>query len=212
MMLLGYWRSTAAWRVRLALAIKGAAFDHQPVDLVHGGQRSADHLAINPQGLVPVLDHDGAVLTQSLAIIEYLDEIYPQPPLLPADALGRARVRSAALIVAADVHPLGNLRVQQWLRGPMQQDDVAVAHWLQHWIGGGLQALEAFAVRHGGQFMYGDTPGLADICLAPQLYNARRFGVPLGIFVRLAAIDARLADQPWATAAHPDAQPDSPNF
>ncbi len=209
MTLLGYWRSTAAWRVRLALALKGVTVDQQPVNLIDGAQRSADHLARNPQGLVPVLIDGDAVLTQSLAIIEYLDEQYPSPPLLPADAVGRALVRAAALTVAADVHPLGNLRVQQWLRREMGQDDAAVTRWLHQWMGDGLAALEAFAARHGGRFLYGDTPGLADIVLLPQLYNARRFGLPLGNVPRLIAIDAEVAAQPWAMAAHPDSQPDA---
>lgn len=209
MTLLGYWRSTAAWRVRLALALKGVSVDHRPVNLVGGVQRSADHLAINPQGLVPVLIDGDTVLTQSLAIIEYLEETHPLPPLLPADAAGRALVRGAALTIAADVHPLGNLRVQQWLRREMGQEDAAVTAWLHQWMGDGLAALETFAKQHGGHFLYGDTPGLADIVLVPQLYNARRFGLPLADFPRLVAIDALVAAQPWALAAHPDGQSDA---
>jgi maleylpyruvate isomerase len=209
MTLHGYWRSTAAWRVRLALACKGLAFDSRAVNLVTGEQRSAGHLALNRQGLVPVLEHDGIALTQSLAIIEYLDELHPDPPLLPADALGRARVRSAALVIAADVHPLGNLRVQRWLRDEMQQSDAEITRWLHQWMGNGLAVLEGFAAQFGGAFAYGDRPGLADICLVPQLYNARRFLLPLDDFPRLTAIDARLAALPWAKHAHPDAQSDS---
>ncbi|WP_156255168.1 maleylacetoacetate isomerase [Sandarakinorhabdus oryzae] len=210
MKLHGYWRSTAAWRVRLALGLKGLAWENVAVNLVAGEQRSAAHLALNAQGLVPVLEHDGAVLTQSLAIIEYLEERFPAPPLLPADAIGRARVRSAALTIAAEVHPLGNLRVQRWLRTEMGQDDAAVTRWLHQWMRDGLGSLEAFAVQYGGKFLYGDTPGLADLCLVPQLYNARRFALPLDDFPHLTAVETRLAAQPWAQAAHPDAQPDSP--
>ncbi|MEI6486417.1 MAG: maleylacetoacetate isomerase [Sphingomonadales bacterium] len=208
MILLGYWRSTAAWRVRLALAYKGLAYEQQPVNLVAGAQRSPEHLALNPQGLVPVLIDGDAVLTQSLAIIEYLEDRQPQPPLLPATPAARALVRSAALIVAADVHPLGNLRVQQWLRREMGQDDAAVSVWLQQWIGDGLAALEDFAEKHGGRCLYGDTPTLADLVLIPQLYNARRFGVPLEKQPILVAIGSRIVGENWATAAHPDQQMD----
>jgi maleylacetoacetate isomerase len=209
MILHGYWRSTAAWRVRLALQLKGIAHQTVTVNLVQGAQIGPAHLALNPQGLVPVLEHDGAALSQSLAIIEYLDELYPEPPLLPADPLGRARMRAAAQIIAADVHPLGNLRVQRWLRGELAADDAAVSRWLHHWMRDGLASLERFAERHGGDYLHGSTPGLADLCLVPQLYNARRFGLPLDDFARLAAIDARLSAQSWARAAHPDVQPDS---
>lgn len=212
MILYGYWRSSAAWRVRLALHLKGVAVEHRPVNLLTGDQRSPAHLAMNPQGLVPVLAVDGAALTQSLAIIDYLDERFPAPPLLPADALGRAQVRAAALTIAAEVHPLGNLRVQRWLRDDLGADDAGVARWLHQWMGDGLSSLEAFAQQHGGQCLYGDEPGLADLCLLPQLYNARRFALPLEGFPRLLAVESWLAATPWAQAAHPDNQPDSPGF
>lgn len=204
MKLHGYWRSTAAWRVRLALHFKGIAHEQVAVNLLQGGQRSAAHLALNPQGLVPVLETGGAVLTQSLAIIEYLEEIHPDPPLLPADALGRSQVRAAALTVAADVHPLGNLRVQRWLKAEMHVDDAAVTAWLHHWMHDGLAALEQFAGRCGGDFLFGDAPGLADLCLVPQLYNARRFALALDLFPRLLAVESRVAATAWARAAHPD--------
>jgi maleylacetoacetate isomerase len=210
MILYGYWRSSAAWRVRLALHFKGIAYDSVAVNLVQGDQRRAAHLARNPQGLVPVLEHDGAMLSQSLAIIAYLDERYPQPPLLPADAIGRAQVRAAALTIAAEVHPLGNLRVQRWLKDDLHANDAAVTRWLHHWMHEGLTSLEAFAGQHGGDFLFGDMPGLADLCLVPQLYNARRFALDLAPYPRLIAIDSRVSATDWAQAARPEAQPDSP--
>lgn len=206
----GYWRSTAAWRVRLALAAKGLAHEGHAVNLLHGDQRSAGHLALNCQGLVPVLEHDGVVLTQSLAIIEYLDELFPDPPLLPADAVGRARARAAALIVAAEVHPLGNLRVQRWLKGEMGQDEAAVTRWLHQWMGDGLRALEAMAARHGGRCLIGDAISVADLALVPQLYNARRFDLPLADYPRLLACEANVMGMAWAKATHPDLQFDKP--
>jgi maleylacetoacetate isomerase len=206
----GYWRSTAAWRVRLALAFKGIAVQAVPVNLVAGAQRDDAHRALNPQGLVPVLVDGPLVLSQSLAIMEYLEEAFPQPPLLPSDAAGRALVRSAALVIASDVHPLNNLRVQRWLKDEMGQDEAAVTRWQHHWMAGGFDALEAFAARHGGLWLFGDQVTLADLCLVPQLYNARRFGLALDPWPRLLAVDARLAEQPWAPPAHPDSQTDSP--
>jgi maleylacetoacetate isomerase len=208
----GYWRSTAAWRVRLALAAKGIPHESVAVNLLQGAQRAPGHLAINLQGLVPVLEHDGLVLTQSLAIIEYLDEIFPDPPLLPADPAGRARARAAALIVAAEVHPLGNLRVQRWLKEEMGQAESAVTGWLHHWMGDGLRALEAMAAQYGGRCLVGDRISIADLALVPQLYNARRFDLPLTDYPRLLGCEGLVLAQDWAKAAHPDYQLDKPSF
>lgn len=208
----GYWRSTAAWRVRLALAAKGLAYEQVAVNLLHGDQRAPGHLALNGQGLVPVLEHDGVVLTQSLAIIEYLDEVFPDPPLLPADPASRARARAAALIVAAEMHPLGNLRVQRWLKGEMGQDDAAVTRWLHQWMGDGLRALEAMAAHYGGLCLIGDSISVADLALVPQLYNARRFDLPLTGLPRLLACERLVLAQDWAGAAHPELQSDKPSI
>jgi maleylacetoacetate isomerase len=206
----GYWRSTAAWRVRLALVAKGLAFEQVAVNLLHGDQRSAGHLALNCQGLVPVLEHDGLVLTQSLAIIEYLDERFPDPPLLPADPANRARARAAALIVAAEVHPLGNLRVQRWLRGEMAQDDAAITRWLHQWMRDGLATLEVMAAQHGGRCLIGDRISVADLALVPQLYNARRYDLPLTDFPRLLACETTVMGEDWASSVHPELQIDKP--
>lgn len=209
MTLYGYWRSSAAYRVRLALAWKGLSAASIPIDLRAGAQSGAGFRAVNPQGLVPLLIDGDAALSQSLAIIEYLDETHPQPPLLPADAIGRARVRAAALIVAAEIHPVNNLRILNYLKGPMQQDQPAVDAWVAHWMAAGLEALEAFVAAHGGRFVHGDALSIADLCLVPQLYNARRFGVDLAAYPRLRAADAAVLALPFAAAAHPDAQADA---
>ncbi len=203
LILYDYWRSSAAWRVRLALAAKGLAATQVPISLIGAEQRSPDHLARNPQGLVPVLADGPLLLSQSLAIIEYLDETHPDPPLLPADPAGRALVRSAALIIAADVHPLGNLRVLRWLREELGQDEAAVTGWLHQWMGTGLAALEAFATSHGGRYVYGNRLSLADLCLVPQLYNARRFALPIAGLPRLLAAEAAVLAQPWAAGTRP---------
>jgi maleylacetoacetate isomerase len=211
--LYGYWRSTAAWRVRIALNLKGLAWESVPVHLLRDGgeQRTPAFLALNPQGLVPALDIDGRVLTQSLAIIEYLDETRPQPPLLPSDPGGRARARSLAQLVAADIHPLNNLRVLQQLRDRFSLDEAQRDAWYRHWVGEGLGALEArLAGEPGsGRFCHGDTPGLADCCLVPQLYNARRYGCPLGEFPAILAIEAACLELDAFKAAAPDVQPDA---
>ncbi len=204
----GYWRSTAAWRVRLALAWKGLDFTNVPVNLLADAQLAPEHVARQPQGLVPSLSVGSDVLIQSMAIIEYLEERWPEPPLLPADSLQRAHVRAAALVVAADIHPLANLRVQRHLAA-CGLDPAAVQAWARHWVTSGLNALAVLAERHGGAFLVGDSLSLADLCLVPQLYNARRVGLDAGHWPRLAAIEARVATMPFALAARPESQPDA---
>ncbi|WP_426166333.1 maleylacetoacetate isomerase [Sandarakinorhabdus sp. DWP1-3-1] len=207
--LYGYWRSSAAYRVRLALACKGLAYDSLPVDLRIGAQGSDDYRARNPQGLVPALAIDGDVLGQSLAIIEYLEETAGGPALLPTEPLARAHVRAAAQIIACDIHPINNLRVLRYLKQPLGHDQATIDAWARHWITSGLTALETIAARHGGLCLFGDTVTIADLCLVPQLYNARRIVTDLAAFPRLTAIDARLATAEFVMAAHPDAQVDS---
>lgn len=207
--LYGYWRSSAAYRVRLALGYKGLEVNAVPVELRRSEQSAPAYRAQNPQGLVPLLVDDGEAIPQSLAIIEYLDETHPNPPLLPATALGRARVRAAAAMMAADIHPLGNLRVLNYLKGPLGADQPTVDAWVRHWIGEGLGALEAFAGAYGGQFLHGDAVSIADLCLVPQLYSARRFATDLTAYPRLLAVEARVLALDFAAAAHPDAQADA---
>jgi maleylacetoacetate isomerase len=209
MQLFSYWRSSAAYRVRLALAWKGLTAEIIPIDLRLGEQGAADYRARNPQGLVPALVDGDVVLSQSLAIIEYLEETRPLPPLLPADAVGRARVRAAAQIVASDIHPINNLRVLRYLKDPLGQPQEAIDAWARHWIGAGFAALERFAERHGGEFIYGNSVTLADLCLLPQLYNARRVSADLASFPRLLAVESALCAQESLAAAHPEQQPDA---
>jgi len=208
-----YWRSSAAYRVRIALAVKGLPYESVPRHLLRdGGQhRQADYLATNPQGLIPALEHDGHVVTQSLAICEYLDEVFPQPPLLPADPRGRAAVRAMALAIACDIHPLNNLSVQQYLRTELGQRDDGVTRWAQHWIARGFAALEQLLARHSadGRYCYGDTVTLADACLVPQVYNARRVQLDLGAYPRLTAVARHLEALPAFAAARPESQPDA---
>lgn len=212
--LYGYWRSSAAYRVRIALNLKGLAYETRPVHLVdHGGEQHApDYQALNPQELVPCLVEQGQVFTQSMAIIEYLDETHPAPPLLPADAAGRARVRALAQVVACDIHPIGNLRVLQYLTGQFGLDDSAKGVWSRHWIGEGLRAMETMLAGNvaTGRFCHGDSPTLADACLVPQLYNAIRWKLPLDDYPTIRRIhDACQALEPFQRAA-PEAQPDAP--
>ncbi len=192
----GYYRSSASFRVRIALNLKGVAYTTIPHHLRRGEQNQPDYRRINPQGLVPAMEIDGRTFTQSLAIIEYLDETRPEPPLLPKDAAGRARVRSLAQIIACDVHPIDNLRVLNYLRGPLGQPDEAVARWYNHWIAEGFHALEAALSKSGetGRFCHGDTVSLADICLVPQVINAKTYALDLSPFPTLKRIaDAALA-------------------
>ncbi|RRN79856.1 maleylacetoacetate isomerase [Pseudoxanthomonas sp. SGD-10] len=209
-----YWRSSAAYRVRIGLALKGLDYASEPVHLVRdGGQQHAPAFAaLNPQELVPVLRHGDLVLRQSLAILEYLDETWPEPALLPADAAGRARVRALAQAIACDVHPLNNLRVLQYLEHGLEQAQLAREAWVRHWIGLGLDALERLLAGDPatGRFCHGDAPGMADCVLVPQLYNARRFGLDLAAWPAIARIGAACAALPAFAAAAPEAQPDAP--
>jgi maleylacetoacetate isomerase len=213
MKLHGYWRSTAAWRVRIALELKGLEWASVPVHLVRDGgeQRKPAFRELNPQGLVPVLEVDGSLLTQSLAIIEYLEETRPERPLLPAEPRARARVRALAQLVACDIHPLNNLRVLQYLRDRLGLDDAQHDAWYRHWVGEGLGALETQLARDAetGRFCHGDLPGLADCCLVPQLYNARRYGCPLDAYPTLLRIEAACIGLDAFRAAAAAAQPDA---
>ena len=199
-----YFRSSAAYRVRIALALKGVAYESVAVDLRHGEQSRPDYLAKNPQGLVPALEIDGLVLTQSLAILDYLDARFPEPGLMPKDAAARARALAMALVIASDIHPIDNLRVLRFLKNEMGQEQPAIDRWYIHWVREGLTALEAMAACHAGRYLSGETPGIADICLVPQLYNARRAAAPLDDYPTLVRIDAELVALPAFAAAHPD--------
>ncbi len=209
MILHGYWRSGAAYRTRIALNLKGLTYDQQGVDLRQGAQKSTAFLTLNPQGMVPALEVDGAVLTQSPAILEWLEETHPSPPLLPADPVGRAQVRGMAALVGCDIHPLNNLRVGKALRETFAADQAAIDAWAARWIQPGFAALETLVARHGAGWSFGDSPSLADCYLVPQIYSARRFNVALGDFPRLLAINAAADRHPAFAAAHPDRQPDA---
>ena len=204
-----YWRSSASYRVRIALAVKGLAYDSVAINLAQGAQSGVGFRLLNPQGLIPYLIDGEVGLNQSLAIIEYLDETYPDPPLLPADAVGRARVRGVALQIAADIHPINNLRVLKYLKAEMGQPQDAVDTWYRHWIETGFAALEELAEGGTGAFLFGDAVTLADICLVPQMWNARRLQADIARFPKLVAIDVRLNALPAVAAARPEAQPDA---
>ena len=208
MVLHGYFRSAASWRVRIALALKGLAFDQVSHHLRRGEQRAPEYLAINPQGFVPALAMGGAVLTQSLAIIEYLDETHPEPPLLPGDALLRARIRAFSLVLAADTHPLQNLGVLQELRR-LAVEKAAVDAWAARVNAHGLSVCEALLDGVDAPFCFGDAPTMADVCLVPQLGNARRFGVDVSAYPRLLAREAECMALPAFAGAVPGRQPDA---
>ena len=212
MKLYDYFRSSAAYRVRIALNLKGVASERASVHLRRGAQRAEDYLAMNPQGLVPALVTDsGDVLTQSLAIIEWLEESYPQPPLLPRDAPGRARVRALSLAIACDIHPLNNLRVLNYLTGTLGATDAQKDGWYRYWCDVGLEALETQLAREAstGKFCHGDTPTMADICLVPQLANARRVDLDLSPYPTLLSIETACTALPAFAAAAPHRQPDA---
>lgn len=200
-----YWRSSAAYRVRLALALKGVEVERRAVNLLAGEQSGGDNRAVNPQGLVPTLEVDGVHLTQSLAIIEWLDATYADPPLIPRDPLARARTMARALVIAADIHPIDNLRVLKWLKDEFGVDQAGRDRWYRYWITEGFAALERMATDVvDGPFLGGPSPDLSDLCLVPQMYNARRLDTPLDAFPRLVAADAAARALPQMIMAHPD--------
>ena len=209
----GYSRSSAAYRLRIALNLKGLDAAFHSVHLRRGDQQSEAYRALNPQGLVPALEtDDGAVLTQSLAIIEWLDETHPEPALLPRDPVGRAHARAFALVIACDIHPLQNLRVLRHLKRALGQDEAGLDAWCRHWIAPGLAACEALVSREpGAAFAFGPGPGLAEIVLVPQMYSADRFGLDLAPYPRLRALRALCEALPAFAAAHPSRQPDAEN-
>jgi len=211
MKLYSYFRSSAAYRVRIALNLKGLDYDYVPVHLTRGEQRTESYRALNPQALVPTLTDDFGSFVQSLAIIEYLNERFPDPPLLPAGVEARARVRGIALSIACDIHPLNNLRVLQYIKETLGAGDDAKNAWYRHWIDLGLAALEAelAAASWVGSFCYGDRPTIADICLVPQLANARRFAIPLDAYPTLLSIDANCQQVDAFSNAAPARQPDA---
>ena len=211
MKLYTFFRSSAAFRARIALNLKGVTFESVPKVFARQEHRTEEYLEVNPQGLIPALDVDGAVISQSLAIIEYLDDTHPTPPFLPSDPLGRARVRSMAQAIACDIHPLNNLRVLNYLRGTFKQDEHAVNTWYRHWITEGFRGLEVEARRYSSaqRYLYADSVSMADICFLPQLFNARRFETDLSPFPTLVAIGAHLESQPAFAAARPEVQPDA---
>jgi maleylpyruvate isomerase len=209
MRLYDYWRSSAAYRVRLALNFKGLRYEQLPVNLRTGAQRTSEFLKINPQGLVPVLEDDGAVLTQSLPILNYLEERYPEPPLLPKDAPGRAKSRAIAVAIACEIHPLNNTRVLQYLERELGLDELRRLAWYRHWIAEGLGPIEAMLAGSAGEFAVGDAPSLADVCLVPQVYNARRYECDLEPYPIIRRIDARCREIEAFARAAPERQPDA---
>ena len=205
----GYWRSGTSYRTRIALNLKGLAYEQRPVDLRTGAHRDPEYLRLNPQGLAPALVTPEGVLIQSPAILEWLEEAHPEPPLLPRDAFERAQVRAMAAVVGCDVHPLNNLRVLQSLKRDLSADEAQVSAWTARWIAAGFAALEPMIAQWGGGFAFGDTPTLADCYLVPQIYSAERFGADLEAYPQVAAAGRRAAEHPAFSAAHPSRQPDA---
>ena len=201
-----YWRSSAAYRVRIALNLKGVDYESRQIDLREDEQKSSEYRALNPQGLVPMLEIDGHRLTQSLAIINYLDLRFANQPLIPASAAERAHVVAMAMAIACDIHPLNNLRVLKYLKNELGHSQDEIDAWYAHWIVEGLPALEAMAAPRAGKFLFGDAPTGADVCLIPQLYNARRFDVPLDDYPTLLRAEENANQLEAFAAAHPDRQ------
>jgi maleylacetoacetate isomerase len=210
MKLYTFFRSSAAYRVRIALNLKGVEYETLSVDLPRDAHRKAAFLAVNPQATIPVLDDENTVLWQSLAIIEYLDARHPEPHLIPAEPVARARVQALAQLIACDIHPLNNLRVLRYLRGELKLDEGSVQRWYQHWVAEGFGGLEALVGRwSGGRYCYGDAVSIADVCLVPQVYNARRFSCDLAPYPTLVRIADGLATEPAFARAAPEQQPDA---
>jgi maleylacetoacetate isomerase len=207
--LYSYWRSSAAYRVRIALNLKGLDYEQKAIDLRAGAQRGVGFTMLNPQGFVPYLIDGEVGLNQSLAIIEYLDETHPDPPLIGSDPVERARVRAAAQVITCDIHPINNLRVINYLKSEMGQETDTVDNWYRHWIEEGFKPLEEIAEGSPGPYLFGDTVTLADICLVPQMYNARRLRSDLTKFPGLVDIDKALMKLPAFLKARPEAQPDA---
>lgn len=213
LVLYGYWRSSASYRVRMALNLKGLDYEQRAVHLVRGGgeQHSDAYRALNPQGQVPTLKHGERVVTQSLAILEYLEDVFPDTPLLPGDPDGRARVRALCGVIACDSHPLNNLRVLSYLTGTLGVDEAGKLDWYRHWVGRGLDAFERMLVTsdESGACCHGDRPTLADCCLLPQVYNARRFECDEAGWPEIRRVAAHLAEMPEIQRAAPENQPDA---
>jgi maleylacetoacetate isomerase len=201
-----YYRSSAAYRVRIALNMKGIEFEQRPVNLLESQQKSDEYRALNPQGFVPMLEIDGHRQKQSVAIINYLDLRFPNAPLIPASAAERAHVVSLSMMIACDIHPLNNLRVLKYLKGELGHSQEEVDAWYAHWIAEGLRPLEAMAAPKAGKYLFGDAPTAADICLVPQLFNARRFNVPLDDYPTLVRADENANRLEAFATAHPDRQ------
>ena len=212
MKLYGYYRSSASYRLRIILGLKKIDWENHPVHLAKGEQLSPEFRTINPMGLVPVLDTGGSVLSQSPAIAEYLEEMHPQPPLLPASVDARAQVREMLHTIGCEIHPLQNLRVLKYLRAEYGQDDDGVAAWCREWIAQGFTAFENLAMARsvGKQYSFGDSLSLADVWLVPQVYNARRFGLDLTQYPVISSVDAHCQALNAFADAHPDKQPDAP--
>lgn len=212
MLLYSYYRSSAAYRVRIALELKGLAYDYVAVNLLRAQQKSGDYLARNPQGLVPALETDeGALIAQSVAIMEWLEETYPTPALLPRDPLQKARVRSMVNSIACDVHPLNNMSVTNYLQNPLGVSPERVGQWYARWVDRGFEAIEIALAVSGGLCCFGDEPTLADACLIPQVYNALRFEVDVAGYPNIMRVWEHCNTLDAFARAHPDAQPDAPN-
>jgi maleylacetoacetate isomerase len=208
--LYGYFRSSAAYRARIALNLKNLSYELHSVHLTRNGgwQWSEEYRAVNPQKRVPALALDsGETLLQSLAIIEYLDEVHPRPPLLPADPVDRARVRAVAQIIACDIHPLNNTSALNYLKGPLKQDQAAVDDWYRHWVRQGFDAIEA--LLRPGPYAFGANVTMADLCLVPQVFNARRFKIDMAKYPKIASVDAACLKLPAFDKARPENQPDA---